>query len=128
MADSARRDLRLMVAEGPFFGGVRGEILNLMERIDDIADNTGNVILVLLAKGYWTPQFLTGTGIGNPDGEGCQNPPDVTKMALKGCQKRRWGRQRPRLNRQPLRSALNTDPPFTRVFHLSLSACGTHAM
>jgi predicted phosphate transport protein (TIGR00153 family) len=38
-ADSVRRDLSLMVAEGAFFGGVREDILNLMERVDDIADS-----------------------------------------------------------------------------------------
>ena len=38
-ADGIHRDLSLKVAEGAFFGGVREDILNLMERIDDIADS-----------------------------------------------------------------------------------------
>lgn len=38
-ADAAHREMSLMVAEGAFFGGVREDILNLMERIDDIADS-----------------------------------------------------------------------------------------
>jgi predicted phosphate transport protein (TIGR00153 family) len=38
-ADGIHRDLSLRVAEGAFFGGVREDILNLMERIDDIADS-----------------------------------------------------------------------------------------
>lgn len=38
-ADSIHRDLSLMVAEGAFFGGVREDILNLLEKIDDIADS-----------------------------------------------------------------------------------------
>ena len=38
-ADGIHRELNLRVAEGAFFGGVREDILNLMERIDDIADS-----------------------------------------------------------------------------------------
>lgn len=38
-ADGIHRELSLKVAEGAFFGGVREDILNLMERIDDIADS-----------------------------------------------------------------------------------------
>ncbi|MDG6951520.1 MAG: DUF47 family protein, partial [Nitrososphaerota archaeon] len=38
-ADAAHREMSLIVAEGAFFGGVREDILNLMERIDDIADS-----------------------------------------------------------------------------------------
>ena len=38
-ADATHRELSLQVAEGAFFGGVREDILNLMERIDDIADS-----------------------------------------------------------------------------------------
>ena len=38
-ADGIHRELSLKVAEGAFFGGVREDILDLMERIDDIADS-----------------------------------------------------------------------------------------
>lgn len=38
-ADEIHRELSLKVAEGAFFGGVREDMLNLMERIDDIADS-----------------------------------------------------------------------------------------
>ena len=38
-ADKIHREQSLSVAEGAFFGGVREDILNLMERIDDIADS-----------------------------------------------------------------------------------------
>jgi predicted phosphate transport protein (TIGR00153 family) len=38
-ADTIHRDLSLKVAEGAFFGGVREDILNLLEKIDDIADS-----------------------------------------------------------------------------------------
>ena len=38
-ADGIHRELSLKVAEGAFFGGIREDILNLMERIDDIADS-----------------------------------------------------------------------------------------
>ena len=38
-ADSIRRDLRTQIAEGAFFGGVREDMLVLLEKIDDIADS-----------------------------------------------------------------------------------------
>ncbi len=38
-ADSIRRDLRTRIAEGAFFGGVREDMLVLLEKIDDIADS-----------------------------------------------------------------------------------------
>jgi predicted phosphate transport protein (TIGR00153 family) len=38
-ADTIHRDLSLKVAQGAFFGGVREDILNLLEKIDDIADS-----------------------------------------------------------------------------------------
>lgn len=37
-ADGIHRELSTRIAEGAFFGGVREDILNLLERIDDIAD------------------------------------------------------------------------------------------
>ena len=38
-ADEIHRDLSLKIAEGAFFGGVREDILNLLEKIDNIADS-----------------------------------------------------------------------------------------
>jgi predicted phosphate transport protein (TIGR00153 family) len=38
-ADTVHRELSLKVAEGAFFGGVREDILDLLEKIDDIADS-----------------------------------------------------------------------------------------
>jgi len=38
-ADSIRRNLRTQIAEGAFFGGVREDMLVLLEKIDDIADS-----------------------------------------------------------------------------------------
>ena len=38
-ADEIHRDLSLKIAEGAFFGGVREDILNMMEKIDNIADS-----------------------------------------------------------------------------------------
>ncbi len=37
-ADEIHRELSTRIAEGAFFGGVREDMLNLLERIDDIAD------------------------------------------------------------------------------------------
>jgi len=38
-ADTIHRELQTKIAEGAFFGGVREDILNLLEKIDDIADS-----------------------------------------------------------------------------------------
>lgn len=38
-ADKIHRELQAKIAEGAFFGGVREDILNLLEKIDDIADS-----------------------------------------------------------------------------------------
>jgi len=38
-ADEIHRELSLKIAEGAFFGGVREDILNLLEKIDNIADS-----------------------------------------------------------------------------------------
>jgi len=38
-ADETHRELSLKIAEGAFFGGVREDMLNLMEKIDNIADS-----------------------------------------------------------------------------------------
>ncbi len=39
LADKIHRDLSLRIAEGAFFGGVREDILNLLEKVDNIADS-----------------------------------------------------------------------------------------
>ena len=58
-ADSVRRDLRTRIAEGAFFGGVREDMLVLLEKVDDIADSakdaarflTSDSRLVVQARG-----------------------------------------------------------------------------
>lgn len=47
-ADETHRALSRQVAEGAFFGGVREDILNLMERIDDIADSAKDAARLLV--------------------------------------------------------------------------------
>ncbi len=51
-ADSTHRNLSLQVAEGAFFGGVREDILNLMERIDDIADSAKDAARFLASDSH----------------------------------------------------------------------------
>lgn len=51
-ADSSHRELSLQVAEGAFFGGVREDILNLLERIDDIADSAKDAARFLLEDSH----------------------------------------------------------------------------
>lgn len=49
--DAAHRDLSTQIAEGAFFGGVREDMLNLIERIDDIADKAKDAArLITLAE------------------------------------------------------------------------------
>lgn len=48
-ADAIHRELSLKVAEGAFFGGVREDILNLLEKIDDIADSAKDAARFLAA-------------------------------------------------------------------------------
>lgn len=47
-ADGIHRDLSLKVAEGAFFGGVREDILDLLEKIDNIADSAKDSARLLL--------------------------------------------------------------------------------
>jgi predicted phosphate transport protein (TIGR00153 family) len=50
-ADAVHRELSTLVAEGAFFGGVREDILELLERIDDIADRAkGAAELITLTQ------------------------------------------------------------------------------
>jgi predicted phosphate transport protein (TIGR00153 family) len=48
-ADEIHRDLSLKIAEGAFFGGVREDILNLLEKIDNIADSAKDAARFLAA-------------------------------------------------------------------------------
>jgi predicted phosphate transport protein (TIGR00153 family) len=48
-ADEIHRDLSLKIAEGAFFGGVREDILNLLEKIDNIADSAKDAARFLRA-------------------------------------------------------------------------------
>src|SRR5208337_4114384 len=38
-ADSVHRTLSMAIAEGAFFGGIREDILNLLETMDNVADS-----------------------------------------------------------------------------------------
>ncbi len=49
-ADKMHRDLSLRVANGAFFGGVREDILTLLEKIDDIADSAKDASRLLMAE------------------------------------------------------------------------------
>jgi len=49
-ADAIHRDLSLRVANGAFFGGVREDILALLEKIDDIADSAKDASRLLNAE------------------------------------------------------------------------------
>jgi predicted phosphate transport protein (TIGR00153 family) len=51
-ADETHRELSRQVAEGAFFGGVREDILNLMERIDDIADSAKDAARFLVEDSH----------------------------------------------------------------------------
>ena len=46
-ADTVHRELSLEIAEGAFFGGVREDILNLLEAIDNIADSAKDAVRFL---------------------------------------------------------------------------------
>ena len=46
-ADTIHRELSLRIAEGAFFGGVREDILELLERIDNIADSAKDAVRYL---------------------------------------------------------------------------------
>ena len=48
-ADEIHRDLSLKIAEGAFFGGVREDILDLLEKIDNIADSAKDAARFLAA-------------------------------------------------------------------------------
>jgi len=50
-ADAVHRDLSTQIAEGAFFGGVREDMLNLLDKIDNIADKTKDAAqLITLAE------------------------------------------------------------------------------
>jgi hypothetical protein len=46
-ADAVHRELSLRIAEGAFFGGVREDILELLEKIDDMADSAKDAVRFL---------------------------------------------------------------------------------
>jgi len=49
-ADTVHRDFSLRVANGAFFGGVREDILALLEKIDDIADSAKDAARLLMTE------------------------------------------------------------------------------
>jgi len=46
-ADEVHRDLSMRIAQGAFFGGVREDMLNLLEKIDNIADSAKDAARLL---------------------------------------------------------------------------------
>lgn len=50
-ADGVHRALSMRIAEGAFFGGIREDILNLLEKIDNIADSAKDASRFLEAEG-----------------------------------------------------------------------------
>jgi predicted phosphate transport protein (TIGR00153 family) len=50
-ADEIHRQLSLKIAEGAFFGGIREDILNLMEQIDNIADSAKDAARFIHMRG-----------------------------------------------------------------------------
>jgi predicted phosphate transport protein (TIGR00153 family) len=54
-ADDAHRRLSMEIAEGAFFGGVREDILDLLERIDNIADSAKDASRFLAVEGSLDP-------------------------------------------------------------------------
>jgi predicted phosphate transport protein (TIGR00153 family) len=54
-ADDVHRKLSMEIAEGAFFGGVREDILELLEKIDNIADSAKDASRFLAAEGALDP-------------------------------------------------------------------------
>lgn len=50
-ADTIHRDLSLQIAEGAFFGGVREDMLELLEKIDSVADSAKDASRFLSIRG-----------------------------------------------------------------------------
>jgi predicted phosphate transport protein (TIGR00153 family) len=50
-ADQVHRGLSMRIAEGAFFGGIREDILNLLEKIDNIADSAKDASRFLESEG-----------------------------------------------------------------------------
>jgi predicted phosphate transport protein (TIGR00153 family) len=57
-ADEIHRQLSLKIAEGAFFGGIREDILNLMEEIDNIADSAKDSARFIHMRGQMSKQAL----------------------------------------------------------------------
>src|SRR5205823_4147297 len=49
-ADEVHRELSMKIAEGAFFGGVREDFLNLLEKIDSIADSAKDAARLLMIE------------------------------------------------------------------------------
>jgi len=64
-SDAIHRELSLKIAEGAFFGGVREDILELLERIDNIADSAKDAVRYLSSD---TALLDEGKAIFNSDG------------------------------------------------------------
>lgn len=52
-ADDFQRNLSTQIAEGAFFGGVREDMLNLLEKVDSIADSAKGASRLLQAEEVW---------------------------------------------------------------------------
>jgi predicted phosphate transport protein (TIGR00153 family) len=57
-ADDVHRELSLKIAEGAFFGGVREDFLNLLEKIDSIADSAKDAARLLMIEKITSPSAL----------------------------------------------------------------------
>ncbi len=55
-ADELHRKLSLKIAEGAFFGGVREDILNLLEKVDNIADSAKDAARFLASDSRLTTE------------------------------------------------------------------------
>ena len=58
-ADEIHRELSRQIAEGAFFGGIREDILNLLERIDDIADSAKDAARFLVEDSHLEKEART---------------------------------------------------------------------
>jgi predicted phosphate transport protein (TIGR00153 family) len=64
-ADSDHRELGIKIAEGAFFGGVREDMLNLLEKIDEIADSAKDAARFLSSDSRLVME--AGDTLGSPD-------------------------------------------------------------
>jgi predicted phosphate transport protein (TIGR00153 family) len=66
-ADEVHRELSLKIAEGAFFGGVREDFLNFLEKIDSIADSAKDAARLLMIEGITNQRALLILGSENMD-------------------------------------------------------------